>query len=284
MHKLILCCFNILYNIGNLFSILCSLSIIMITLYWIENIIKASWTWLDFIRPIFDSIINYINGFLPFFENIFGKFFDSKFLTAIIAFVILLVITKYILNKIQELQDVYNNIHFKYKINTEQNFNKNLAQKITKEQKQLSKYMVLINTKLKKKFSHEEINIDIDEQNKLMNDFIISKTGVQYQNFNGGFLYYFDNFEKIDHVIAVLFKVLKSSAPLDYSICIQIGADLKQIKKLSDLENFGKIIMCADTLLRYKHNQGHRFATECNGVYQKADGTIEVHEFKEIPI
>jgi exonuclease SbcC len=60
-----------------------------------------------------------------------------------------------------------------------------------------------------------------------------------------------------------------------------------QLKKLADLQYFGKIIFCADTLLRYKCNKSHRYGTQNVGVFQLNDinettETIEVHEFNEI--
>ena len=115
-----------------------------------------------------------------------------------------------------------------------------------------------------------------------MNKFISEKTSVKAMMFDGGFLYNFIDFDKIDTVLDVLFKVLHSSAPIDYAICIQSGDNIEQLKKLSSLNHFGMISMAADTAYRYKYNETHRYQTAQVGVFQNGDRTLEVHEFKEI--
>lgn len=284
MNKIILGLFRILYNIVNIFILLCSFTIIMMTCYWIENIVNANWIWLNVFKSALNQIIDFTNNIIPFAGNVFGRAFDSKILVSSILLILLILVSKYFLNILQDLKSSYEDIYNAYKLNTERNFNNKLSKNISKEQIKISKYMVLINTKIKKKFSHAELNINIDEQNKIMNDYIFSKINTQYQNFNGGFLYYFDDFNKIDDILTILFTIIKSSSPLDYAICIQIENDLDKIKKLADLQNIGKIIMNADTLLRYKHNKAHKFGTTCVGVYQQEEETLEVHEFQEIAI
>ena len=101
-------------------------------------------------------------------------------------------------------------------------------------------------------------------------------------NYDGGFLYQFNSFNEIDSVLDTLFKVIHSNAPLDYSICIQAGEDMRQLVKLMDLKNFGKITMAADTSYRYRFNASHRYATSQIGVFQFENRTLEVHEFNEI--
>ena len=49
-------------------------------------------------------------------------------------------------------------------------------------------------------------------------------------------MYQFENFDNVDMILDVLFKLLNSSALLDYAIAIQIGGDLNQIGKLIELE------------------------------------------------
>ena len=126
------------------------------------------------------------------------------------------------------------------------------------------------------------MNVNLDEQNKLMNKFISEKTAVIPMMMNGGFLYEFMDFDKIDTVLDVLFKVLHSSAPLDYAICVQSGDNMEQLTKLSTLNHFGMISMAADTAYRYRFNETHRYQTTQVGVFQNGDRTLEVHEFKEI--
>ena len=129
---------------------------------------------------------------------------------------------------------------------------------------------------------HDEIKIDIEEQNKKMCDFIFQKTALKPAIYQGSFLYSFDNFDNIDTVLDVMNKLLKSTAPLDYAICIQSDNNLEQLKKLSELNLFGKMIMAADTSYRYRFNKSHRYQMSLVGLFQNGETTLEVHEFQEI--
>ena len=120
------------------------------------------------------------------------------------------------------------------------------------------------------------------EQNKMLNDFMIKKTLVKPEEYKGGFLYQFENFDKIDTVLDAVFKLVNSSAPIEPAVCIQVEGDMQKLDKLIDLKYFGKVIMAADTRYRYKFNETHRYQTSQVGIFQYGDGTIEVHEFKEI--
>ena len=106
--------------------------------------------------------------------------------------------------------------------------------------------------------------------------------------YDGGFMYSFTDFNKIDSVLKILFKVLHSTTPLDYSICIQAGEqtpeNIRQLNKLISLKHFGKITMAADTSYRYRYNETHRYQTSQIGVFQYGDKTLEVHEFKQFEI
>ena len=286
MHNLILWFFRQIKNIINFCILTISFFIIMIVFNWFEVLVDGTWNWLNFIRPLLNCILDFVNSIYSFSFDAFGTNFDLKYINSTILLIIGIFILRLIHNIVDKIEDAYDDAHRAYKKASEKSFNRKLEAKVEKEEKQINKYMVLINTKIKKKFNHEEINISIDMQNKLMNEYLNKKTNKTHSIFNGGFLYYFDDFNHIDNVLDVLFKTIKSSSPLDYSICIQAYEDLDSgmanLKKLADLENFGKITFSADTLLRYKYNKSHRYGTQNVGVFQKEDSTIEVHEFKEI--
>ena len=194
----------------------------------------------------------------------------------------LVIILKYLSERIDLIHVLYDKIYSSQKLLYEKSFNKRLNKKIEKEQIKISKYMIWIGTSLQKKFTNSIKNIDTDEQNKLMNDFIYKKTGAKYQLYENGFLYSFDDFNQIDSVLDILFKILKSNSPLDYKICVLLDLDTEILKKLIELNHLNKITACADTVLRYRYNDFHRYGTQCLGVYQKDNGTIEIHEFYEI--
>lgn len=285
MHKIISFFLKKLDDVGRFLNLVCAFLIFSLTLYWIETAINADWKWLNFIKPVLNNIIYLSKEILPLKLHELVERFNSGFIVAIALIIVLMVLIKYIFEKADLLQIHYEKMHISHKLYSEKAFNKKLEKNLDKEQDKISKYMVLVNTKIKKKYLHLEIKIDAEEQNKLMNDFIFSKTEAKYQMFNGGFLYYFDDFNQIDEILTVLFKLIKSpSTPLDFAICIQSGDDLDQIETLSNYKSFGKIIMSPDTLLRYRHKKAHKFGTTCVGVYQKEEDTIEVHEFQEIAI
>ena len=180
------------------------------------------------------------------------------------------------------LQDTYEYAHLLHKKSVENNFNKKLKNVVIKEEKKIKSYQVFINTKIKKKFSHKELNVDINHLNNLMNDYIHEKTGETYLSFKSGFLYTFNDFEKIDNTIDVLFKLINDNSPIEYSISLQCGDNLKQLAKVASFEIYNKIIFAADTLLRYKVNKTHRYQTLNIGIFQCGKGSIELHEFQKI--
>ncbi len=282
MHKLILGIFSLIKNIIQFCKLTCSFLLIMTMFAWLEDIIQAHWNWLDFIRPILDNVLDFANSIYSLSFVAFGTVFDLKYINAIVLFLIVIVISNLLMEMLANLEDFYDDTHRLYKKEKEKVFNKKLISEVEKKEKRILKYTVYINTKVSKKFSHKEININLEEQNEKMNDFIEKRTNNKHMTFNDGFIYYFDNFNNIDNILEVLFKVLKADTPLDYAICIQVGDDLSQLKKLADLKMYGKIITCADTVLRYKFNASHMFGTKNTGIFQKEDGTIEVHEFNEI--
>ena len=282
MHNFVLNCFNFFKNLLQFLKIVCLFCILMLLCYWIQNLTNADWTWLGFIKPFLDGLLDIANSIYSVSFDFFGATFEFKYLSALIILVACIYLVNLLVILTNILEGTYKSAHFACKKAEEVIFNKQLKEKITHKEKQITKYSVGIQTKLKSKFSHRELNINIDEQNKLMNEFIMQKTGVKPALYNGCYLYNFTNFDKIDTVLDVLFKVIHSNAPLDYAICIQSGENLEQLEKLIGLKNFGKVTIAADTAYRYKFNAAHRYQTSQIGIFQNGDRTLEVHEFKEI--
>ena len=282
MHEFILGCFNFLRSFLHLMKIVFVFCILMLLCYWVQNLTGADWAWLGFIKPFLDGLLDFTNSIYSVTFDFFGAKFEFKYFSA----VIILIAGVYLMNLFILLSNIaegaYKSAHFVAKKTQEAIFNQGLKASIAKEEKKITRYSILIKTQLKKKYAHAELNVNIDEQNKLMNKFISEKTSVKAMMFDGGFLYNFIDFDKIDTVLDVLFKVLHSSAPIDYAICIQSGDNIEQLKKLSSLNHFGMISMAADTAYRYKYNETHRYQTAQVGVFQNGDRTLEVHEFKEI--
>lgn len=282
MHNYVLKCFNFFKNLLQFLKIVCLFCILMLICYWMQNLTNADWTWLGFIKPFLDGLLDVANSIYSVSFDIFGATFEFKYLSALIILVASIYLVNLLVILTNILEGTYKSAHFVCKKTEEAIFNKKLKENIIRQEKQITKYSVCIQTKLKSKFSHRELKINIDEQNKLMNEFIMQKTGVKPTLYNGCYLYNFTNFDKIDTVLDVLFKVIHSNAPLDYAICIQSGDDFKQLTKLIELKDFGKVIIAADTAYRYKFNASHRYQTSQIGIFQNENKTLEVQEFKEI--
>lgn len=282
MHKFVLGFFNFFKSFLHFMKIVCVFCIIMLAFYWVQNLLHTEWSWLGFIKPFLDGLLEIANMIYSISFNLFGAVFELKYLSALIILIGLFFVMNLLILGTNILEGIYSSAHFVCKKAEEAAMNKALKNEVIKQEKKINKYSVVIHTEIKKKFSHQEINVNLEEQNKIMNKFMIEKTCVQPAILDGGFMYKFNDFDKIDNVLDVLFKIINSNAPLDYAICIQAGDDLEQLKKLISLKHFGKISMAADTAYRYKFNETHRYQTTQVGLFQCGDKTLEVHEFKEI--
>lgn len=282
MHKFILGFFNFLRSFLHFMKIVFVVCIILLLLYWVQNLTSANWTWMGFIAPFFDWLLKTTNKIYSLSFNFFGAVFELKYFSALIILTIVAFSMNLLILLVNIVEGVYQSTHLICKKTEEAIMNRRFRDEIVKEERRINKYMISVHTALKPKFSHKELNIDINEQNKLMNKFIIEKLSVQPTVFEEGYLYKFSNFSDIDNVLDIFFKVLHSNAPLNYAICVQAGDDTEQLKKLISLKHFGKISMAADTSFRYKFNETHRYETSQIGVFQYGDKTIEVHEFKKL--
>ncbi len=282
MHKLYLKIFGGLKSFWQFMKIVCVFCIMLLLLFWIQNLTNAEWKWLGFITPFFNNLLAVTDNIYSLKFDFWGAVFELKYLSAVIVLIgcfyfmnLMIIITTLI-------EAGYVSTYLTCKKVEENIINKSLQESIIKQEKSIKKYAVTIHTALKPKFSHAELKFDLNEQNKLMKDFIYEKLRIDPTDYEGGFMYSFDNFDKIDDVLDVLFKVMNSTAPIDYAICIQSGGDMKQLNKLISLKYFGKVIMAADTCYRYKFNTTHRYYTSQIGIFQYENRTMEAHEFKQI--
>ena len=113
---------------------------------------------------------------------------------------------------------------------------------------------------------------------------MIEKTGISPIKFEEGFLFDFNSFEKIDKILDIFNKLFESKAPIDFIICLQVldgskQKGLDQIKTLIDLKIINKITAFADTVYRYSFNKDQGYETSQLGLFQKGNGTFEVHQF-----
>lgn len=255
--------------------------ILILTLYWIQNLLHEEWRWIKVFAPFYDWLLLISDKIYSYSFEIFGVVFELKYLTA----VIILTIISYLFKKSNSLIDSIENFYLRTRnlLHKTEEFvvNKQLHKEAETEQKKLTAYNVIIYTEAKTKFSKEILNINIDEQNKLMNDFLKENTKKSPSVYKGGFLYQFYDFENIDATLDLMFKLINSNAPIKYSISVQIGNNLEQLEKIAQLRHFGKIVAAADTCYRYRFNQNKKYKVSQIGLFQYKNDTLELHEFKQ---
>ena len=284
MHEFMLKFFGFLRSFLQFMKIVCLFLIILLLLYWIQNLTNAQWSWIAFLAPFFDFLLEFANSICSLSFDIFGTVFELKYLSA----VIILTTGFFVMNLLKYLvsffEGVYKSAHFVCKKTGEAVFNAKLQYDASKHDKKIKDYSVAIKTQLSKKAVVQKLSIS--EQNKLMTDFIFEQTGVKPKEVIPTNLYCYNQydfygFEKIDEVIDILFRIINSKAPIDAAICVQVGDKPEQLGKLMTLNNFKKITMAADTAYRYKMNKIQKYDISPMGVFQNGENTIEIHEFVE---
>lgn len=261
--------------------------VMMLLLQWIEHLTGANWAWMNFIRPVLNFFLAIGESFSDSSVHLFNTVVEYKYGIAIIILFLLYFVANWADSFVDTLEDTGETVKRTINKNIENAYNKKLVEENTHHQKKINKYRILVITNLKKEFARPELNYNIDEQNIIMNKFLIEKTGISPERYEGGFLYKFGDFEQIDNVLKTFFKLTKSESPLDFVICVQvfgenINEETENLKKLASLQIKNKICMMSDTAYRYKYNAVHRYPVSQVGLFQKDNGTIEVHEFIEI--
>ena len=282
MNKLKLFLFNSIKNLEKFLLVVGVFLIVMITLYWIQGAMNASWRWVNFFAPVLDSIVTTSNKIFTFKLYFGDSFLDLTNIKAII-FLLMLILAIYLLDiltgKIEEFcDDIYRTCK---KVN-EDLFNKQLAHKVSKEEKQLNRYMFYVQIRLKSQILANRFikNINIEEQKQLVHKYILDRITVDaHTNYLDGVLYYMRDFNKVDGVVDVLKQIPNLSEFCDYLCCVQISEDITRLNRIIGIQSWGKITISADTLLRYNYNKCQRYKTSNVGIFQSNGTTIEIHEF-----
>lgn len=287
MHKYVLGMFGFFKSFLQFLKIIIVFFILLHLLFWIENLTGNEMGFLNFFRPVLASFVDAGGVFSNNSLDFFGAKFEFKYFIALLLYLILYLVDHCLYKLLNFVQEVYISGYTEVKKIEEKAFNEQLAKTQTNEQARLRRYNIYVSTSVKPKFNNRGINVDLDEQNKIMNKFLIEKLGISPTKYEGGFLYSFGNFATIDSVLEVFFKLLHSTAPIDYIICVQVlGNDLvkenEQLRELIDLKFINKISTCSDTAYRYGFNAIQKFETSQIGLFQKSGDTFEVHEFREL--
>ena len=286
MHHFVLKCFEFFRSTMQFLKIICVMIILLILMYWIQNLIGAKWLWLSFIAPFIDGLLDISEKIYSGSFIFFGAVFEFKYAIAVILMIITAIILNLISNYSHEVQRIYHNSRLIFKKAGENVFNKNLQKSVEKQEKKLQKYYVTLKAKIKKKYSIEEFNVNIEDINNQINQFIITQLGVRptdytFSNVEGYYIseYKFEDFDNIDQTLDILHKVININNQVEYAICIQIDEDSDKLSKLVSLNHFGKITMAADTAYRYSYIESPRYKTSMTGLFQNGDDILEVHEF-----
>ena len=89
MHKYILKFFNGLKSFWHFMKIVWVFCIIMLLLFWIQNLTHAEWSWMGFITPFLKSLLEIANNIYSISFNIWGAVFELKYISAIVILLVL---------------------------------------------------------------------------------------------------------------------------------------------------------------------------------------------------
>ena len=283
MKNFILKMFVFLKNSVKFLEIVIIFFTMLIILYWIQHLIGTEWVWLSFFYPILDSIIFVVDYLTP--DSLFNteNYVQYKYVFALLLLAVIYFSNRYILITVEMLENIYINVTSKVKKIREDKFNKDLMKNQKKEQNLIQKYVVYVSTSANNKKSYGQ-EVSLDEQNKTMNKFLIEKTSVLPEVFEDGFLYKFNDFDSIDNILDVFFKLLQSNAPLDYLIVVHayksdFNSEVENLKKLIALKLVNKMYLSSETSYRYGFNKNRKYETSQLGIFQKDNITIEVSNF-----
>lgn len=284
MHNFILKIFGFLKSSVKFLKIVSLFCIMMLILYWIQNLTGDTWAWTTFMNPFLNVFLSIGQTLVPGSIMLFAAVFEFKFLVALLLFGVVYLLVHFAYLSLGTLEEFYcagRRVLIKHE---EDAFNNAIAEQQELEQKKIRRYQIFVDAQVKPKFAHREYNVDLDEQKQIMLKFLLEKIGVCPEKFENGYLFTFDSFSLIDNVLDIFMKLPESKAPLDYIICVQIiGQDnrreIEQLKTLIELKTLNKISTFADTVYRYSYNEISRYEAIQAGVFQHKDSFFELHEF-----
>lgn len=286
MHNLILKFFNYIRQFLHFLQIIVLFCMLTLFLFWAQNLTQGDWAILNSIEPFLNKLLDIGSSFTQESIDLFDTVFELKYLASFLILLIFYIVLSLAKKGTNLLENLYNNTRINIKQTKEKILNKQLKDSITSQEKKIKQYKIFIATSIKKRFNNSNFKIDLEEQNKIMNKFIIEKTGVNPIVYKNGFLYSFFNFDAIDNILDVFTKIKNTKTPLDYTICIQVFGtnvinEMVQLDKLISLDTKNKITIMADTSYRYKYNENKKYKTSQIGIFQSdsKNKTFEVHEF-----
>lgn len=284
MHKQILKMFGFLRSFIQFIKVIIVFLVMMLSIYWMQDLSGSNWGWLCFISPVLDLLLDISANFISGSISIFNIIVEYKYLGAFGILLFFFFFSNFMIVISEKIEELYCDGRRAIKKIEEKNLNKSLEKQILAEQKKLKLYKVFVSASVKAKIAHREFKVDMEEQNRIMLKFLMEKTGCTPIKEENGFLFEFRYFDDIDKSLDAFAKLLQSKAPLDYIICVQVfGEDIEkereQLIKLRDLKILNKIVSFADTIYRYNFNNEKAYKTSMVGLFQKGEESFEVHEF-----
>jgi len=284
MHKLILKIFGFLKSSTQFIKIATVFCILMLLMFWIENLANYDWKWLDFISPVLNAFINAGKNISSGSIKLFEATFEYKYFIALALFLTIYAVTHFGYIGLSFLEDLYCEGHRLAKKREEDKFNADLEQSHTIQQKKIKHFSIYIEPIVKQHINQKLVKVDIEEETKIMNKFLIDKTGVAPKKFVNGFLYAFSPFDDVDTTLRAFQALLEKEGVMDYIICVQVvdtGAELEKLKKLIGLKFVNKITAWSDTVYRYTFNKNCKYETSQLGIFQLDGSTYEAHQFEK---
>lgn len=257
---------------------------LMMLLYWIQNLTGDSWAWTSFMNLFLDFFLDVGKFVWPGHIMLFAAVFEFKYLVAMMIFGALYALAHFGYIGICTMEEVYCKGRQAVRKMEENQFNADLERRNIAEQKKIKRYQIYVSTFVKPNLAFREYNINMEEQNQILIKHLKAKTGLCPDKFEDGAVFTFDSFEKIDDILDIFSKLPESEAPIDYVTCVQIIGtntinETEQLKTLISLKMLNKITMLSDTAYRYGFNKECRYNTVQVGLFQKNNNTFEVHEF-----
>ena len=286
MNKLVENLFKFLRSTIEFLKIVDIFFIMMLILYWIQNLTSSAWGWFKIFKPVLDFVLHIASLIYSGSVSIFGVVFEYKYLIVIAIFLIIYKVMNFIINFLFFLENLYRDGCRKFNQFELDRYNKSFQKQQVEEQSKIKNYMIYVEALPKSQKKMQEFKIDLEAIRKELLKHLIDKIGTCPEKYCDGFLFKFLPVNDIDTVIGILQKLPKVSSPVDYVMCVEImdsdfQSSMEKLTQLISLKILNRVITMADTVYRYDFNSSKNYKDSSLGIYKKDDLTFEVYEFLE---
>ena len=280
MYKFFSLFIGLAFLLGHFCQLIALIAIFMLTIYVLYVLFSlANLHYLD-------SFVPYINGYQAFVNMFINVKELNLFQQQLFGMAILAVIfgsTQIGKIKLGELIVYLKNAKENCRRFEDKCVNDAIHRKVKKINKKMSKYLIYLELKVKDNAIGE---VNLDTQYKLLNEFLFNKLEVTPSKYAEGYLYRFANIEAVDDVVKYFMHAMKSNAPVDYKVVLQVienGEDnaFVEIFKLKGAGLYNVILMSPTTCVRYEHNDKQEYVTGIIGNYLMDGSDISIYELRE---